>query len=43
MEDGFLDVMPMPIDPATGLPFINQGPGFVPGIEPSLQDNAKKR
>ena len=39
MEDGFFDVMPMPIDPATGLPFINQGPGFVPGIEPSLQDN----
>lgn len=39
MEDGFFDVMPMPIDPATGLPFTNQGPVFVPGIEPSLQDN----
>ncbi len=39
MEDGFFDVMPIPIDPVTGLPFTNQGPTLVPGIEPSQPDN----
>lgn len=39
MGDGFFDVMPVPIDPATGLPFPNQGPTLVPGVDPSIQDN----
>ena len=41
MEDGFFDVMPIPIDPVTGLPFTNQDPVFVPGVDPSMQDNVR--